>query len=291
MDAVSLDVATVAQGQRFRSSIFLAGFGTSSPCSGAIGYSLRNPVVLLYDHLMTLPSEVKYIWARPTKRSSAWFLFVRYPALLCNLSMTAVIFGNFSPELQTILCLRELLARGTLAIRVCAMYGFNRRVFVSLSIAAIVTVSVAAVCVNPSSCGSILTLLSGRLLDPAAPLKRCYLDAMSQRHGHDLAVAWESLLVGDMLILGLTLRRVVYFGIICAVNLANIVILYCGDVRVPLKLRSAAHSWISVTMVSRLMLNLHDAAMGGSGDSITGQDPDPMRFQWPTEIGTVGATA
>lgn len=41
--------------------------------------------------------------------------------------------------------------KGTLSLRVCAMYGFNRRVFVSLSIAAITTVAFGAVSSSSTS--------------------------------------------------------------------------------------------------------------------------------------------
>ncbi|KAJ7473086.1 hypothetical protein B0H11DRAFT_756600 [Mycena galericulata] len=81
MSTVSLDVATVAQDQRFRRYVFLIGL-----------------VVILYDHFLTLGAEIKHIWIRPVKRSSAWFLTLRYVALLSNLSMTALFLGDFSPE-------------------------------------------------------------------------------------------------------------------------------------------------------------------------------------------------
>ncbi|KAJ7315053.1 hypothetical protein DFH08DRAFT_426062 [Mycena albidolilacea] len=51
----------------------------------------------------------------------------------------------------------------------------------------------------------------------------------------------------------------VYFGMICLVNVANIVMLYLGDMII-----SGSLAWfaccISATMISRLMLNLHDAS-------------------------------
>ncbi|KAJ7473079.1 hypothetical protein B0H11DRAFT_1993959 [Mycena galericulata] len=132
MSTVSLNVVTVAQDQRLRRSVFLTGL-----------------VVILYDHLLTLGSEIKHIWVRPVKRSSVWFLTFRYLALLSNLSMTVFFLGDFSPEscknLSTtesyLLVTQEFLVGCTLSLRVCAMYGFNRRVFVSLGIAAVTTVS------------------------------------------------------------------------------------------------------------------------------------------------------
>ncbi|KAJ6615183.1 hypothetical protein B0H10DRAFT_2220535 [Mycena sp. CBHHK59/15] len=115
--------------------------------------------------------------------------------------------------------------------------------------------------------------------------------------GFGVALAWEAQLVCDILILSLTLRRAytyhhtvglespsllrtmfrdgaVYFGMICLVNLANIVMLHAMSVfpsslglRTPMDsqiITAGSLAWvacaISVTMISRLMLNLHDAA-------------------------------
>ncbi|KAJ7501249.1 hypothetical protein B0H11DRAFT_2225065 [Mycena galericulata] len=116
MPTVLLDVVTVAQDERLRRSVFLAGL-----------------VVILYDHLLTLGSEIRHIWVLPVKRSSAWFLTIRYVALLSNLSMTVFFLGEFSPE--------EILVGCTLALPVCVMYEFNWRLLVSLGIAAVTTMS------------------------------------------------------------------------------------------------------------------------------------------------------
>ncbi|KAJ7473114.1 hypothetical protein B0H11DRAFT_2430409 [Mycena galericulata] len=137
MSTASLDVATVAQDQRLRRSLFLTGL-----------------VVVLYDHLLTLGSEIKHIWVRPVKRSSAWFLTFHYVGLLSNLSTAVYLLGDFSPESLRRSSLDVMhpttpyaslfaliVTPGTLALRVCTMYGFKRRVLVSLGIAAVTTVS------------------------------------------------------------------------------------------------------------------------------------------------------
>ncbi|KAJ7473113.1 hypothetical protein B0H11DRAFT_2282631 [Mycena galericulata] len=261
MSTVSLDAVTVAQDQRLRRSVFLAGL-----------------VVILYDHLLTLGSEIKHIWVRPVKRSSAWFLTLRYVALLGNLSLMAFFLGDFSPE--------EILVGCTLALRVCAMYGFNRHVLVSLGICAITAVSLGIWAVLRPEVTLVTTLPSCHVAmpRPEASRKSC------------AAAAWEAQLVCDILILCLTLRRAVTYHrsvglgsgsllpimvrdgkgllaayrIICAVNVANIVMLYSGDI-----LTASSLAWfssvISVTMISRLMLNLHDAASGSFSLTFTAQ--------------------
>ncbi|KAJ7501238.1 hypothetical protein B0H11DRAFT_2189146 [Mycena galericulata] len=290
MSTASLDFATVAQDQRLRRSVFLSGL-----------------VVILYDHLLTLGSEIKHIWVRPVKRSSAWFLTFRYLALLSNLSMTVFFLGDFSPEslrrssldvMHPTTPYASLFALivmpDTLALRVCAMYGFNRRVLVSLGIAVVTTVSLGIWAVL----GPDVTL--------ETTLPGCFVTT-SRPKAIRFAVAWEALLACDILILCLTLRHAVtyhrtvglisgslfpimvrdgasYFGVLCVVNVANIVMLYSGDIITADSLVWFA-SAISVTMISRLMLNLHDAANGSFSLTSTAQynrpehDLGPIRFR------------
>jgi len=266
MATVQLDAITLAQDQRLRRSFFLAGL-----------------VVLCYDHLLTLGSEVTHIWAPRLKRSSVWFLLVRYVALISNIVLAAYFLGNLSPDTCTklssaenyLLVMQETLVEVTLAIRVCAMYGFSRRVFAALGVAAAITISLGVWAVL----GPEVTL--------AMNLPGCHV-ATSHTQAVRMAAAWEAQLVCDILILGLTLRRAhtyhrsiglrsqsllgtmvrdgaVYFGMICVVNMANIFMLYYGDIVTAGSLAWVASS-ISVTMISRLILNIHKAT---SADVVT----------------------
>ncbi|KAJ6524297.1 hypothetical protein DFH09DRAFT_1329579 [Mycena vulgaris] len=134
MATVELDIVTLHQDQRLRRSLFLVGL-----------------VVVLYDHLLTLGVEVKNIWGPRFKRSSAWFLLFRYVTLLSNLTMVAFFLGDLSAEVTVVctklskienylLVVQEFFIGCSLSLRVCAMYGFNRKVFISLAIAALTTV-------------------------------------------------------------------------------------------------------------------------------------------------------
>ncbi|KAJ7501248.1 hypothetical protein B0H11DRAFT_2225064 [Mycena galericulata] len=66
----------------------------------------------------------------------------------------------------------------------------------------------------------------------------------------------------------------VAYRVICAVNVANIVMLYSGNI-----ITAGSLTWfasaISVTMISRLMLNLHDAANGSFSLTSTAQYERP----------------
>jgi hypothetical protein len=58
-------------------------------------------VILIYDHALTLGSEVGLIWQRRLRRPSAiWFLVVRYIPLACSCVMLVFHFGNLSPEVR-----------------------------------------------------------------------------------------------------------------------------------------------------------------------------------------------
>ncbi|KAJ7813783.1 hypothetical protein B0H14DRAFT_2851991, partial [Mycena olivaceomarginata] len=135
-----------------------------------------------------------------------------------------------------VLVLQEFVIGCTLSLRVCAMYGFNRRVFISLSIAAITTVGLGAwAVIGPDTA-----------LETSVP--GCH-NVTPHNQAIRVVLAWEAQLVCDILILGLTLRRAytynrdlalrppsllrtmfrdgaLYFGMICLVNLANIVMIY-----------------------------------------------------------------
>ncbi|KAJ7501239.1 hypothetical protein B0H11DRAFT_2225055 [Mycena galericulata] len=250
MPNASLDVALVAQDQRLRRSVYLAGL-----------------VVVLYDHLLTLGSEIRHIWVRPVKRSSIWFLTVRYVAVLSNLGMMAFFMGDFGPE--------ETLVGCTLALRVYAIYGFNRRVLVSLVIVAVTAVSLGIWAVlrseitletTPPSCSA--TMSKPRAIRKS---RQC------------TAAAWEAQLACDILILCLTLWR--------AVTYHRSVGLGSGSLLATMGITADSLTWfasaISMTMISRLMLNLHDAVNGSFSLTSTAQYGRPahelssIRFRTP----------
>ncbi|KAJ7331330.1 hypothetical protein DFH08DRAFT_307241 [Mycena albidolilacea] len=193
-------------------------------------------MVICCDYLLTLDLEVTHVWSAPLKRSSAWF----------------------SAAEDALLIIQECFVEVTLALRVCAIYGFKRRVFGLLGIAGIVVITLSVWSAIP----------------------------MESNFDVGMATAWEALLVGDIIVMALTLWRaytfnrtvglatdsllgvlvrdgMAYFGMICLVNIANIILFYTGDTLMAASLAKFACA-ISVTMASRLILNLQDAANGDS---------------------------
>ncbi|KAJ7785481.1 hypothetical protein B0H14DRAFT_3506837 [Mycena olivaceomarginata] len=95
-------------------------------------FYLTGVVLLIYDHLLTLESEVRYIWTTDHTRSLAWYLLVRYFALCTNVTILALAFVDFS--------VKELMIGTTLILRVLAMFSFDKRVVASLASAAIIVI-------------------------------------------------------------------------------------------------------------------------------------------------------
>ncbi|KAJ6591932.1 hypothetical protein B0H10DRAFT_1960671 [Mycena sp. CBHHK59/15] len=147
MATVEFDVITLHQDQYvmslYRLTRLIQMFILRIGACGAPSSSQDS--VVLYDYLLTLGSEVENLWGPRFRRSSAWFLLFRYVTLLSNLTMVAFFLGNLNPEIENyLLVVQEFFIGCSLSLRVCAMYGFNRKVFISLSIAALTTVGLGA---------------------------------------------------------------------------------------------------------------------------------------------------
>ncbi|KAJ7626099.1 hypothetical protein FB45DRAFT_75261 [Roridomyces roridus] len=125
-DSGALDYATFASDHRIIRYLFLAGL-----------------TVLIYDHLLSLSMEVKSIRSSKVRPSTCWFLVVRYLGLVTTLSQ----FPYYFLPLDHAVCLKlqwlwdvpiivqEVLVEASLALRVIAMYGFNKWVFLGLATA------------------------------------------------------------------------------------------------------------------------------------------------------------
>ncbi|KAJ7251651.1 hypothetical protein C8J57DRAFT_1665937 [Mycena rebaudengoi] len=250
LDSTDLDYATFTSDYRIYRYVFLAGL-----------------VIVIYDHLLTFSKEVKYIWLTKLRPSTCWFLAARYIGLIGNIIVSVFYFGALSHE--------EVLIETTLSIRVFAMYGRNMWVLVPL---------LALVCIS-----GILAVVGAVKLDgPAQNLAAPGLNGCNTPYprstAHHLAKAWMVILACDVLVFALTVRQAymqhhiprlyagsliqrmlkdgsMYFGVIVLATIANISTFYLGDI-----LLSGFLSWftssLSLTLLCRLMLNLHEAGAG-----------------------------
>ncbi|KAF8175932.1 hypothetical protein K438DRAFT_1847292 [Mycena galopus ATCC 62051] len=234
-------------------------------------FYLAAIALLAYDHLLTLKSEVRYIWTSGHIKASAWYLVVRYLALAGTVTMFVLSLGNFSAkscvELRNahslLFVAQEVLIEITLILRVLAMYSLNKRVMSAIAGVVLVGVSLAIWSIVESTPGGCNT-------------------TPSTFRSIWMAGLWEGLLATDIIFLGLTVYRgysqcrdgfglprgslwrvlvrdgVIYYIIICSANLANILAYYVlGNVDISGGLSTFTVA-LSVSMVCRLTLNLHE---------------------------------
>ncbi|KAJ7939166.1 hypothetical protein B0H13DRAFT_2300915 [Mycena leptocephala] len=57
---------------------------------------LAGLALLLYDYLLTLPTEIHIVWPRP----KPWFILIRYLALSTNFTMVVLTFGAFGSQMN-----------------------------------------------------------------------------------------------------------------------------------------------------------------------------------------------
>ncbi|KAJ7020462.1 hypothetical protein C8F04DRAFT_1275069 [Mycena alexandri] len=267
-------------------------------------FVLAGLVLLVYDHTLTLATEVKFIWAAKLRPSIYWFLVLRYIGLVANIANCVLYFAELNHEVRVslfssvqtlndpcsevrlkmqlmwkaLIVSQELLVECTLIMRVFAMYDRNRWILVCL---------LAVLAPWPA-------LALWDVIEEGQPqifsgqgISGCATSYTAQ----DLSIAC------DILVFLLTVRRAYvqretypryagtllwrmtndgawYFGIIIIANAANLVTFYLGDIFI-----TGFLSWfitsLSITLLARLMLNLHEAAAVG----MTGEEPNTIEIE------------
>ncbi|KAJ7436253.1 hypothetical protein B0H11DRAFT_2364981 [Mycena galericulata] len=327
-DTPLLDPVTFAWDLRLYRSVVLAGL-----------------VLLIYDHSLTLATEVKFIWAAKLQPSIYWFLALRYFGLAANIANCVLYFAKLSREVRVPMfssvqalddifsevCIRtnvsssfvlkfhhsscvkmqlmwkllivsqEILVECTLIMRVFAMYGRNWWILTCL---------LAVFAVWPA-CALWDIITDGQPQIFSVPgISACATD-LPQKSTFRLAGAWEAQTLCDILIFLLTVRRAyvqrethpgyagtllwrmttdgaMYFGIIIIANAANLVAFYLGDAF----LRGFL-SWfitsLSIVLLARLMLNLHEAAAVGMTREMSTIELETLRFATVQMAGDDGA--
>ncbi|TCD69428.1 hypothetical protein EIP91_007775 [Steccherinum ochraceum] len=205
---------------------------------------LLGIVILYYDYCLTFSMEVTYIWSRRNVLSSWPFLLNRYFSILANI---ATIVGTFAP-FKTVK-------------RRCVPDGYN----------------------------------GGQKSDNSIDFFGCHT-VNSKISAIHVAVTWECLFVFDTMILCLTLYKshkelsqdyvgalhlfyliardgAVYFAVMTCATLVNVFTFYFWTPALRGALSVVASS-VSVSMISRLMLNLYERAHHGMRTTIgSGNNP------------------
>lgn len=237
--------------------------------------------ILVYDHAATLTEEITFIWYRPKAPSAMLFLLNRYVALLANMYGLLI---NFLPVPKES-CPKYLLSRELLifcqqfivclilSLRTYALYGRSKHLLIWMVVVVIVLAGVASAGIFGHFSSTVI-VTSGVI---------CYESDVTVTPASP-GLAWVALFAYELLIFALTLSRIfkirgmlrspylimsrkntvdiifqdgaMYFGAMTLSNIPNIVMFYCGSGINKFSLATFT-SCMSVTLVSRLTLNLH----------------------------------
>ncbi|KAF7364284.1 hypothetical protein MSAN_01088300 [Mycena sanguinolenta] len=237
--------------------------------------------VLYWDHLQTFAQEVNLIWSRSKSLSAYCFFVNRYFAFISGIPVAVIPFLSPSTEKcvrlslfrEIVIVLMQVITCAVMIVRVYALYGRNQRVlwFMVGTAACVAGVSIWSFTGQRGS----RTLLEGG----------CHY-GLTPATSYRLAGCWEALFGFDVVIFALTIHYAysadrlgirqtklhallvrhgaLYFGIMALSNLANISTFYMVEYwpYLPGALSTFADC-ISVTVISRLILHMHELANEG----------------------------
>ncbi|KAJ3840266.1 hypothetical protein F5878DRAFT_613746 [Lentinula raphanica] len=235
--------------------------------------------ILYWDHALTFKYEIHHLWTGPKTWSSYWFFLNRYFAFFANITVTIFEFVNLPPlsckrygvYRQMVLFIQQVIVCVLLTMRIYALYGRSIRILGYMLGSAFTLAVVAA------------WSLFGQKGTTASSGCHIGIDFITSVH---LASAWEALFCYDSILFGFTLYQTyksrhgigmshhiplvslmlrdgaIYFAVMALANLSNILTFYLAGPFLRGSLSTFA-SCMSVTMMSRLMLNLHSSARSG----------------------------
>ncbi|KIK61907.1 hypothetical protein GYMLUDRAFT_42328 [Collybiopsis luxurians FD-317 M1] len=241
---------------------------------------------MFWDHLLTFPDELQFLWKLPVRPSTVLFFLSRYLAVLGNIVVTVSLFSTSLSESscqplhsfhQFLLVVLQIIVGLLLTIRIYVLYHCSKRVLtVLLTIACIlVGLSIFATFFGHSN-------HSGETSGTGCRAELSFISSVQ------IAAAWEALFLYDSILFGMMLYRAyrtrhelrilrqlrvslfvivvrdgsLYFGIMALANALNISTFYYPLPYVRASLSTFA-SGISITMMSRLFFNLHQIAESG----------------------------
>jgi len=243
---------------------------------------ISSLVFLYYDHLLTLDSEIRFLWKRPKNAGGYLFFIHRYFNFFGNMVAAFALFStsltisscrSFELYHQVFQVVTQGIITAIFALRVYALYDRRRTIIaIFMSIAILGTAT---------SIG--LSIFNRNLSTP--PDQGCHI-LFSSQNTAQMAIGWEGLLVVDTIMFALTVYKAcrvhlqigtirigrslfsvvvrdgsIYFLAIALFNLANIISLYIpGPLQGNL---SAFVGCLSVALLSRMMINLHEATDTG----------------------------
>ncbi|KIK56367.1 hypothetical protein GYMLUDRAFT_47147 [Collybiopsis luxurians FD-317 M1] len=245
------------------------------------------PITFLYwDYLLTLSDEVQYFWKLPVGTSTVLFFLNRYVSLLGNFVVTISLFYNFSTESSCqvfhtfrgfLLIVEEMVVGVLLTVRIYALYDRGKRILAAMLSVGCILVMIALFTTLFHRSESSDKILPG--VDIGCHVAISFALSVQQ------AAAWEALLLYNVMLFVMMLLKAhkthhelrplriplvdiivrdgsLYFGVMAIANAINISTFYYPWPFIRASLTTFASS-MSVTMMSRLMFNLHKVADSG----------------------------
>ncbi|KAJ7895559.1 hypothetical protein B0H14DRAFT_2680829 [Mycena olivaceomarginata] len=235
--------------------------------------------VLVYEYTLTFRLEVERYWGTRLTAGNALFFINRYSALFGTVPILVELLSTTTDPSKAAMChgfqeyhkyfvlLSQILVAVMLIMRTYALYERNKYV---LALTVVVTLTVIVF--------ALYILLAGSSHDTLDPFLKSFGCPSAAPHDSNLrlAAAWSGMLIFDVMIFVLTVYKALrhdmgsgslfsvlfrdgsmYFGIMIAVNVGNIVTYTSGG---PIISGSATTilNIVSSLMLTQLMLNLRD---------------------------------
>ncbi|KAG1722773.1 hypothetical protein EDB19DRAFT_1834881 [Suillus lakei] len=278
--------------------------------------TLAGNSILIYDHVTTLPEEIAFIWRRPKALSAMLFLLNRYFALLGNicqlvrqiavilqavivcLIMTIRTYALYGGSKRLLASMTTIMIALAIAVSVGSLGHFSGDVTIVPGVGCNETYTAETYAILFADLHAYLKVVAEPLVSEFQVLVA--YNMMSRPYEiAGLGLAWLAELIFELLVFILIVYRIcktrgllrlslvtrrnlidiifldgaMYFGAMALVNIPNILMYY---VEFP-------DDCISVTLISRLMLNLHKSINAGIF-SITAQDDGPSLAVLTTRV-------
>ncbi|KAG2050154.1 hypothetical protein BDR06DRAFT_960476 [Suillus hirtellus] len=260
-------------------------------------YAVLVPnIILMYDHVATLTEEIVFIWCRPKALSSALFLLNRYVAVLGNIYVfvdyllpASVSCSTYRLSRQVLAFLQVFIVSFILALRTYALYDRSKCLLALLVIIILTFVGGAFTGTFGRHSSTVTNLPGGgcyRIYTAKIIIRLAWMIPPVYGLLIFVLTVTRALKIRGLLRLSLTKSRrniiavmfqdgVMFFGAMTLFEIPNILTYYHGSDMVRGSLRTFTNC-MSVTLISRLMLNLHKSVDAGILSAPTRDDDDGL---------------
>ncbi|KAL1743352.1 hypothetical protein HDZ31DRAFT_41147, partial [Schizophyllum fasciatum] len=264
---------------------------------------LSSMVVLVYDHILTIATEIEHLWLQPKSRVSHVFFLFRYCALIVTIIATVLGLWTAPLEVRSKSPIdvsrlyqfqhKHACPRTQVLImqRVYAIFEHNRFVLYGLCAYGAVGVAVvmwAAITQKYAASGNDNILKSGTGLRCPVTVSGSQYIATKLTFGTDLSSIWITVMVYDLIVFVMTAYKTfeatrvphmplmqlllrdgaMYFGSMFLLNFVNVLTYYVCDPPPFQGCLVPVVSCVSVTLLSRMMLHLHGARHRQTTDEV-----------------------